>query len=146
MPQKVVVIGGGYAGIEAAISLDKAFDVTLVAGGDSFRHFIFGLRASVLPEETPRMLPSYDNILKVSSTVVSGYAPIWLGTVCEQKSSGVLKWDGAHSAFKALGRKDRIYSIKSRLAVLPTHEDTTKYHFRARAGENQAQQTPRIFS
>lgn len=66
MSQKVVVIGGGYAGINAAIGLDKTFDVTLVAGGDCFRHIVYGLRASVLPEETPRMLPPYDNTLKVS--------------------------------------------------------------------------------
>lgn len=65
MPQKVVVIGGGYAGIKAAIGLDKAFDVTVVAGGDCFRHVVYGLRASAIPEETPRMLPSYDNMLKV---------------------------------------------------------------------------------
>eukprot|EP00752_Nemacystus_decipiens_P010539 g9385.t1 len=64
MSEKVVVIGGGYAGIEAAISLDKTFDVTLVAGGDCFRHIVYGLRASTLPEETPRMLPAYDNMLK----------------------------------------------------------------------------------
>lgn len=69
MSQKVVVIGGGYAGIEAAIGLDTAFDVTLVAGGDCFRHIVYGLRASVLPEETPRMLPTYDNMLKVRPTV-----------------------------------------------------------------------------
>ncbi len=63
MPEKVVVVGGGYAGIEAAKSLDKAFDVTLVAGADCFRHIVYGLRASALPEEAPRMLVPYDGLL-----------------------------------------------------------------------------------
>ncbi len=58
------MIGGGYAGVEAAKGLDKAFDVTLVAGGECLRHVIAGLRASVLPEQTPRMLVPYDNLLK----------------------------------------------------------------------------------
>lgn len=61
---KVVIIGGGYAGIEAAKGLDKAFDVALVAGGESFRHVMYGLRASILPEQTARMLVSFDNLLK----------------------------------------------------------------------------------
>ena len=61
---KVVVIGGGYAGIQAARGLDKAFDVALVAGGESFRHVMFGVRAAVLPEQTPRMLVPYDSLLK----------------------------------------------------------------------------------
>ncbi|CAN0432898.1 unnamed protein product, partial [Hapterophycus canaliculatus] len=52
MSQKVVVIGGGYAGIEAAKGLDARFDVTLVAGGEAFRHVIYGLRATALPEQT----------------------------------------------------------------------------------------------
>ncbi|CAM9537965.1 unnamed protein product [Ectocarpus sp. 8 AP-2014] len=63
MAQKVVVIGGGYAGVEAAKALDANFDVTLVAGGDAFRHIVYGLRASVLPDQTPRMLVPYANCL-----------------------------------------------------------------------------------
>lgn len=63
MAQKVVVIGGGYAGVEAAKGLDAKFDVTLVAGGDAFRHIVYGLRASVLPDQTPRMLVPYANCL-----------------------------------------------------------------------------------
>ncbi|CAN0178885.1 unnamed protein product [Pylaiella littoralis] len=62
--ERVVVIGGGYAGYEAARSLDKHFDVTLVAGVDTFRHIVFGLRACVLPEQTPKMHIPYDNLLQ----------------------------------------------------------------------------------
>lgn len=64
MSLKVVVIGGGYAGIEAARALDAKFDVALVAGGEVFRHVVYGLRATALPEEAPRMLPPYDKLLK----------------------------------------------------------------------------------
>lgn len=65
--EKVVIIGGGYAGYEAARCLDKKFDVTLVAGGEVFRHIVFGLRVSVLPEKIPKMHIPYDNLLKRGS-------------------------------------------------------------------------------
>lgn len=109
MPQKVVVIGGGYAGIEAAIGLDKAFDVTLVAGGDCFRHVVYGLRASAIPEETPRMLPSYDNMLKVcicrlvGAAVSSFVSTRWLDpwkvslALLGRRSSGALWWCDVHT-------------------------------------------------
>lgn len=64
MPDKVVVVGGGYAGIEAAKALDKKFNVTLVTGGEVFRHVVAGIRSSVLPASTPRMLVPYDKLLK----------------------------------------------------------------------------------
>ena len=64
MSQKVIVIGGGYAGVEAAKSLDKNFDVTLVAGREVFTHIVAGLRSIVLPETTPRMQVPYDKLLK----------------------------------------------------------------------------------
>lgn len=53
---KVIVIGGGYAGVEAAKALDKRFNVTLVAGGETFRHVVAGIRCCALPANTPRML------------------------------------------------------------------------------------------
>ena len=67
MSQKVIVIGGGYAGAVAAQSLDKNFDVTLVAGGEVFRHTVGGIRASVLPETIPRVHVPYDGLLKRGS-------------------------------------------------------------------------------
>lgn len=64
MSMKVVIIGGGYSGTHLAASLDKSFDVTLVAGAEVFRHFVAGLRSTVVLENTPRMLIPYDNLLK----------------------------------------------------------------------------------
>ena len=52
-------------GVEAAHGLDKDCDVTLVAGRDCFRHVVNGLRSSILPQQTPKMLPPYDKMLQV---------------------------------------------------------------------------------
>lgn len=38
--------------------------MTLVAGGEVFRHTVAGIRASVLPETIPRVHVPYDNLLK----------------------------------------------------------------------------------
>lgn len=64
MSQKVVIIGGGYAGVQAAKGCDSAFDVTLIAGRDTFHHDVGGMRASVVPGYHARISPTYDNLLK----------------------------------------------------------------------------------
>lgn len=62
--KKVVVIGGGYGGVEAAKSMDKAFDVALITGRESFLHVVGGLRASVVPGYHQRLLIPYEKTLK----------------------------------------------------------------------------------
>lgn len=64
MLKKVVIIGGGYAGVSAAKACDRRFDVTLVAGRDAFHHTVGGLRASVVKGYDARLCPSYDNLLR----------------------------------------------------------------------------------
>jgi len=59
----VVVIGGGYAGVNAAKALDEAADVVLVDPKDAFVHNIGALRALVEPSFLPRIFLPYDQLL-----------------------------------------------------------------------------------
>jgi NADH dehydrogenase FAD-containing subunit len=60
----VVVIGGGYGGINVARALDDHADVTLVEPKDAFVHNIAALRALVEPTWLPRIFLPYDHLLK----------------------------------------------------------------------------------
>ncbi|WP_427018768.1 NAD(P)/FAD-dependent oxidoreductase [Pseudarthrobacter sp. P1] len=59
----VVVIGGGYAGINLAKALDGHADVTLVEPKDAFVHNIAALRSVVQPDFLPRMFLPYGHLL-----------------------------------------------------------------------------------
>jgi len=61
--QRVVIIGGGYAGTALARTLDGVADVTLVDRKDVFFHRIASLRAAVEPEWTSRPFIAYDKLL-----------------------------------------------------------------------------------
>ncbi|MEV5177878.1 FAD-dependent oxidoreductase [Streptomyces flaveolus] len=61
--RRVVVIGGGYAGVKVARDLDETADVTMVDGKDAFFHRVASLRASVDPEWTTAPFFSYDRLL-----------------------------------------------------------------------------------
>ena len=56
----VVVIGGGYGGVNAARSLDEVADVVLVEPKDAFVHNVAALRALVDPSWLPRIYLPYD--------------------------------------------------------------------------------------
>ena len=59
----VVVIGGGYGGINVARALDEHAQVTLVEPKDAFVHNIAALRALVEPTWLPRIFLPYDHLL-----------------------------------------------------------------------------------
>src|SRR5437879_1727960 len=59
----VVVVGGGYGGVNAAKLLDEHVDVVLVEPKDAFVHNIAALRALVEPEFLPKMFVPYDRLL-----------------------------------------------------------------------------------
>jgi NADH dehydrogenase FAD-containing subunit len=59
----VVVIGGGYGGINAAKALDDVADVTLVDPTEAFVHNIAAWRALVDPEWLERIFYPYDHLL-----------------------------------------------------------------------------------
>jgi apoptosis-inducing factor 2 len=60
----VVVIGGGYGGINVARALDDHAHVTLVEPKDAFVHNIAALRALVEPSWLPRIFLPYDHLLE----------------------------------------------------------------------------------
>jgi NADH dehydrogenase FAD-containing subunit len=59
----VVVIGGGYGGVNVAKALDADVDVVLVEPKDAFVHNIGALRALVDPTFLPKIFMPYDRLL-----------------------------------------------------------------------------------
>jgi apoptosis-inducing factor 2 len=59
----VVVIGGGYGGVNVAKSLDDVADVVLVEPKDAFVHNVAALRALADPSWLPRIYLPYDGLL-----------------------------------------------------------------------------------
>jgi NADH dehydrogenase FAD-containing subunit len=59
----VVVVGGGYGGVNVAKALDAEVDVVLVEPKDSFVHNIGALRALVEPTFLPKIFLPYDRLL-----------------------------------------------------------------------------------
>jgi len=59
----VVIIGGGYAGINVARALDDHTHVTLVEPKDAFVHNVAAFRALVEPTWVPRIFLPYDHLL-----------------------------------------------------------------------------------
>jgi NADH dehydrogenase FAD-containing subunit len=62
-PASVVVIGGGYGGINAAKALDDVADVTLVDPREAFVHNVAAWRALVEPEWLERIFLPYEHLL-----------------------------------------------------------------------------------
>jgi NADH dehydrogenase FAD-containing subunit len=60
---KVVVIGGGYGGVNVAKALDPHVDVVLIDPKDAFVHSVGSLRALVEPSFLPRIFLPYDRLL-----------------------------------------------------------------------------------
>jgi NADH dehydrogenase FAD-containing subunit len=60
----VVIIGGGYGGVNAAKALDADVQVVLVEPKDAFVHSVASLRALVDPEFAPRIFLPYDKLLE----------------------------------------------------------------------------------
>jgi apoptosis-inducing factor 2 len=60
----VVVIGGGYGGVNVARALDNHAHVTLVEPKDAFVHNVAALRALVEPTWLPRIFLPYDRLLE----------------------------------------------------------------------------------
>ena len=77
----VVVIGGGYAGINAAKSLDDVADVVLVEPKDAFVHNVASLRALADPSWLPRIYLPYDGLLANGRVVRDRAAKVEAGLV-----------------------------------------------------------------
>ena len=65
----VVVLGGGYGGINAAKALDEEADVTLVDPTEAFVHNVAAWRALVEPEWLDRIFLPYEHLLTHGSVL-----------------------------------------------------------------------------
>jgi NADH dehydrogenase FAD-containing subunit len=77
----VVVIGGGYAGVNVAKALDEAADVVLVESKDAFVHNVAALRALVDPSWLARIYLPYDALLAHGRVVRDRAAKVEAGRV-----------------------------------------------------------------
>ena len=77
----VVVIGGGYGGVNAARSLDEVADVVLVEPKDAFVHNVAALRALVDPSWLLRIYLPYDRLLHSGRVVQDRAAKVDTGLV-----------------------------------------------------------------
>lgn len=69
MTQKIILVGGGYAGTRLAHGLGAVADVTLVEPRDAFVHNVAAIRAVVSPELLDRLVVPYDRLLKTGTVV-----------------------------------------------------------------------------
>ena len=68
-PCEVVIVGGGYGGIQVAMQLDSYCRVTLIDPKDAFHHNMAGLRCVVEPSFIKKTLIPYEGALKHGSFV-----------------------------------------------------------------------------
>ena len=68
----VVIIGGGYGGINVARELDDVASVVLVEPKDAFVHNVAALRALVDPAWLPRIYLPYGGLLSHGRVVRTG--------------------------------------------------------------------------
>ena len=59
----VAIIGGGYAGVNAAKALDEVADVVLIEPKDAFMHNVAALRALAAPAWLPKIYFGYQGLL-----------------------------------------------------------------------------------
>ena len=62
--KRVVIVGGGYAGVTLARELDAAFEVVLLERRDRFYHNVGAMRAVTDPALFRRLLMPYDQLLQ----------------------------------------------------------------------------------
>ena len=77
----VVVIGGGYGGVNTAKSLDDVADVVLVEPKDAFVHNVAALRALVDPSWLSRIYLPYDRLLANGRVIHDRAAKVHAGRV-----------------------------------------------------------------
>jgi NADH dehydrogenase FAD-containing subunit len=116
----VVVLGGGYGGINAAKALDDVADVTLVDPTESFVHNIAAWRALVEPEWIDRIFLPYEHLL-AHGRFVRDRAVAIHGRRVTLASGDVLEPDylvlatGSYYPFPAKTEEPDVASARSRL-------------------------------
>jgi len=89
----VMIIGGGYAGIKLAKTLDAKVNVVLVEKRDHFFHCIGSLRGAVQPDMAPKQMIPYSKLLT--------HGTFLQATVVELQEQQVVLSDGRKFPFDA---------------------------------------------
>lgn len=79
--KRVVIVGGGYAGVTLARALDDVFDVVLVERKDRFYHNVGAMRAYADASLFPRLLIPYDRLLRRGRVVFDDVVSVGTGVV-----------------------------------------------------------------
>ena len=64
---QLVIVGGGYGGVQLAVQLDSYYKVIFIDPKDAFHHNVGALRAIVEPEFIKKTLIPYEEMLKHGS-------------------------------------------------------------------------------
>ncbi len=121
----VVVVGGGYGGVNVAKALDEVADVVLVEPKDAFFHNVAALRGLVDPTWLPRIFIPYDGLL-TNGRVVRGRAASVDGSMVvvdtgeEIRADYVVLATGSRYPFPAKADADLARDSESR--IRRTHE------------------------
>ena len=91
MGKRVVIVGGGYAGVTLAGELDGACDVVLVERKDRFYHNVGAMRAYADASLYPRLLIPYDRLLRRGRVVFEEVVSVETGGV---KGTGGFAMEG----------------------------------------------------
>ncbi len=121
----VVIVGGGYGGIQAAKELDESANVVLVEPKDSFMHNVAALRALVDPTWLPRIFLPYDSLL-ANGRVIRDRAisvepdRVVISSGEEIAADYIVLATGSSYPFPA--KTDRVDSDQAKKEILATHE------------------------
>jgi len=98
----VVVVGGGYGGINAAKALDDIADVTLVDPTEAFVHNVAAWRALVEPEWLDRIFLPYEHLL-ANGRFVRDRAAVWILLDTHPANVEALHFYQARMGYKPVG-------------------------------------------
>src|SRR3989344_6296972 len=115
--KKIVIIGGGFAGSNCAIKLEKNFDVTVIDTKDYFEFTPGVLRTIVEPEHISKIQVMHDHYLKRAKLIVGHVTEISDKYVLIKKRKIIFDYliiasgSSYNSPFK---EKNVIHSIRAR--------------------------------
>jgi NADH dehydrogenase FAD-containing subunit len=120
----VAVLGGGYAGVNVAKSLDDVAEVLLIEPKEAFVHNVAALRALVAPSWLPRIYLPYAGLLGNGRVIRDRAAKVDAGRV-ELASGDVIQADyivlATGSAYPFPAKSDLESTVAAHEKVLAAH-------------------------
>lgn len=121
--RRVVIIGGGYAGVEVAKGLDAHAEVTLIEAREAFVHVPATIRAILQPELLDGLIIPYDNLLQHGRVLRARVVSIEEDGVTLENGSRVaadyiVVATGSHYATPFKPQSDTLASLRSAIHAL----------------------------